>query len=234
MSQRSLLDLIRLVSNAILSLCSTWMKCSENELSDKITRSTAIQCLIEYWRFAASFINRNDVQQVLEQLYAVMNCPNVMKHAQRSMALSCLSPFTRESEYRKDIRLGFHQSVHPFFYTMESIQWRSSKNCVLLVKSMIQLCLVSHLWCLFVLWRTVHLPSFMMLVLWLNLFVFLISRLSWLVTLIDSLFLPMVVWVSRLHWPIRLPKDLYKLIRILSLQTLFNTFLPLFRILSLK
>ena len=217
MSQRSLLDLIRLVSNAILSLCSTWMKCSENELSDKITRSTAIQCLIEYWRFAASFINRNDVQQVLEQLYAVMNCPNVMTHAQRSMALSCLSPFTRESEYRKDIRLGFHQSVHPFFY-----------------KSMIQLCLVSHLWCLFVLWRTVHLPSFMMLVLWLNLFVFLISRLSWLVTLIDSLFLPMVVWVSRLHWPIRLPKDLYKLIRILSLQTLFNTFLPLFRILSLK
>ena len=74
------------------------MRCSDNELSDRVTRSTAIQCLIEYWRFAASFINRNDVRQVVEQLYAVINCPNVMTHAQRSMTLSCLSSFIRELE----------------------------------------------------------------------------------------------------------------------------------------
>lgn len=72
------------------------MKCSDGQLLDKVTLSTAIQCLIEYWRLAAYFIDRNDVQQIIEQLYAVVNCSNVMTHSQRSAALACLSPFIRE------------------------------------------------------------------------------------------------------------------------------------------
>lgn len=68
----------------------------KKSLSSPNLVSTAVQCLLQFWKNAASSISRNRVKWLLEQLFAVVSLPEGMQYSQRLTAISLVTPYNNE------------------------------------------------------------------------------------------------------------------------------------------
>ncbi|KAK8800957.1 hypothetical protein WA588_001785 [Blastocystis sp. NMH] len=72
--KNSLVELIQYIGSGLI----------EQSLQSPNLVSTAIQCLLQFWKNAASSIPRCRVKWLLEQLFAVMSLPEGILYSQRS------------------------------------------------------------------------------------------------------------------------------------------------------